>query len=128
IDQSTPSCGNSRFGCWVCTVVQEDKSLKGFIESGDEWLTPLLRFRNWLSENRDNPNYREKKRMNGAVYLVGDDENKRKGLGPYTLEHRKVILKELLETEKELQHPDHPKYELITLEELKEIRRIWFEK
>src|SRR5690606_6805249 len=75
IDQSTPSCGNSRFGCWVCTVVQEDKSLKGFIESGDEWLTPLLRFRNWLSENRDNPNYREKKRMNGAVYLVGDDEN-----------------------------------------------------
>jgi DNA sulfur modification protein DndC len=128
IDQSTPSCGNSRFGCWVCTVVQEDKSLKGFIESGDEWLTPLLRFRNWLSENRDNPDYREKKRMNGAVYLVGDDENKRKGLGPYTLEHRKEILKKLLETEKELQHPDHPKYELITLEELKEIRRIWFEK
>lgn len=128
IDNSTPSCGNSRFGCWVCTVVQEDKSLKGFIESGDEWLTPLLRFRNWLLENRDNPDYREKKRMNGAVYLVGDDENKRKGLGPYTLEHRKEILRRLLETEKELQHPDHPKYELITFDELKEIRRIWFEK
>ncbi|AST07066.1 sulfurtransferase DndC [Anoxybacillus flavithermus] len=128
IDQSTPSCGNSRFGCWVCTVVQEDKSLKGFIESGDEWLIPLLRFRNWLSENRDKEENREKKRMNGAVYLVGDDENKRKGLGPYTLEHRKEILKKLLETEKELQHPDQPKYELITLEELKEIRRIWFNK
>ncbi|MBE2907175.1 DNA phosphorothioation system sulfurtransferase DndC [Anoxybacillus flavithermus] len=128
IDQSTPSCGNSRFGCWVCTVVQEDKSLKGFIESGDEWLTPLLRFRNWLSDNRDKEENREKKRMNGAVYLVGDDENKRKGLGPYTLEYRKEILKKLLETEKELQHPDYPKYELITLEELKEIRRIWFNK
>ncbi|EMT46440.1 DNA phosphorothioation system sulfurtransferase DndC [Anoxybacillus flavithermus] len=128
IDQSTPSCGNSRFGCWVCTVVQEDKSLKGFIESGDDWLTPLLRFRNWLSENRDIEENREKKRMNGAVYLVGDDENKRKGLGPYTLEHRKQILKELLKTEKELQHPEQPKYELITVEELKEIRRIWFDK
>jgi DNA sulfur modification protein DndC len=128
IDNSTPSCGNSRFGCWVCTVVQEDKSLKGFIESGDEWLTPLLRFRNWLLENRDNPEYREKKRMNGSVYLVGDDENKRKGLGPYTLEYRKEILRKLLETEKELQHPNHPKYELITIDELKEIRKIWFEK
>ncbi|NNU96530.1 DNA phosphorothioation system sulfurtransferase DndC [Anoxybacillus sp. EFIL] len=128
IDQSTPSCGNSRFGCWVCTVVQEDKSLKGFIESGDEWLIPLLRFRNWLSDNRDNEENREKKRMNGAVYLVGDDENKRKGLGPYTLEHRKEILKKLLETEKDLQHPNHSEYELITLEELKEIRRIWFNK
>ncbi|QAV26937.1 DNA phosphorothioation system sulfurtransferase DndC [Neobacillus thermocopriae] len=128
IDQSTPSCGNSRFGCWVCTVVQEDKSLKGFIESGDEWLIPLLRFRNWLSDNRDNEENREKKRMNGAVYLVGDDENKRKGLGPYTLEHRKEILKKLLETERDLQHPNHSEYELITLEELKEIRRIWFNK
>lgn len=24
IDSSTPSCGNSRFGCWVCTMVTED--------------------------------------------------------------------------------------------------------
>ena len=29
----TQSCGNSRFGCWVCTVVKEDKSLNGFIKS-----------------------------------------------------------------------------------------------
>ncbi|KQB91443.1 DNA phosphorothioation system sulfurtransferase DndC [Geobacillus thermoleovorans] len=128
IDNSTPSCGNSRFGCWVCTVVQEDKSLKGFIESGDEWLTPLLKFRNWLLENRDKEDYREKKRANGSVYLIGDEDNKRLGLGPYTLEHRKEILRKLLETEKQLQHPHQPKYELITIEELKEIRKIWFEK
>ena len=25
IDTSTPSCGNSRFGCWTCTVVERDK-------------------------------------------------------------------------------------------------------
>jgi DNA sulfur modification protein DndC len=24
IDTSTPSCGNSRFGCWTCTVVERD--------------------------------------------------------------------------------------------------------
>ncbi|OQB94511.1 MAG: hypothetical protein BWX84_00158 [Verrucomicrobia bacterium ADurb.Bin118] len=25
IDTSTPSCGNSRFSCWTCTVVERDK-------------------------------------------------------------------------------------------------------
>lgn len=33
IDSSTPSCGNSRFGCWVCTMVTEDMKflVKGFV-------------------------------------------------------------------------------------------------
>lgn len=26
VDDLTPSCGNSRFGCWVCTVVDRDRS------------------------------------------------------------------------------------------------------
>lgn len=56
IDEETKgkqTCGNSRFGCWTCTVVVEDKSLKGFIESGENWLTPLLEYRNYLLEIRD---------------------------------------------------------------------------
>ena len=28
VDTSTPSCGNSRFGCWVCTVVDRDSSME----------------------------------------------------------------------------------------------------
>ncbi|HCF29986.1 MAG TPA: DNA phosphorothioation system sulfurtransferase DndC, partial [Cyanobacteria bacterium UBA11049] len=28
IDTSTPSCGDSRFGCWVCTMVSKDKSME----------------------------------------------------------------------------------------------------
>ena len=27
VDTSTPSCGDSRFGCWVCTMVNKDKSM-----------------------------------------------------------------------------------------------------
>jgi len=27
VDTSTPSCGDSRFGCWVCTLVEKDKSM-----------------------------------------------------------------------------------------------------
>lgn len=34
-DTSTPSCGNSRFGCWTCTVVDRDKASEGLLASGD---------------------------------------------------------------------------------------------
>lgn len=64
------SCGNSRFGCWVCTVVNEDKALTGFVENGEEWLRPLVNYRNWLRKNRDNRSMRMKTRANGSVYLV----------------------------------------------------------
>ena len=65
------SCGNSRLGCWVCTVVSQDKSLSGFIETGyHDYLKPLLNFRNWLAEIRDNDDYRLRFRANGSMYLV----------------------------------------------------------
>ena len=36
VDTSTPSCGNSRFGCWVCTVVDKDRSMAAMIKNDDE--------------------------------------------------------------------------------------------
>ncbi|MED4462721.1 DNA phosphorothioation system sulfurtransferase DndC [Metabacillus fastidiosus] len=69
IKESAGSCGNSRFGCWVCTVVNEDKALNGFIISGAEWLKPLLAFRNWLAEIRDERDKRMKYRMGGQIYF-----------------------------------------------------------
>lgn len=69
IKESAGSCGNSRFGCWVCTVVNEDKALTGFINNGQDWLRPLLEFRNWLAEIRDNRSKRMKYRMNGQIYF-----------------------------------------------------------
>lgn len=69
VDKEKPSCGNSRFGCWACTVVQEDKSLKGFIQTAHkrkdnetvQKLQPLAELRNWLKENRNLEEYRETK-------------------------------------------------------------------
>lgn len=73
IDQETKnragSCGNSRLGCWTCTVVDQDKALSGFIENGEEWLRPLLQYRNWLASFRDDRSMRMKKRTGGAVYF-----------------------------------------------------------
>ena len=68
------SCGNSRFGCWVCTVVSEDKALTGFVENGEEWLKPLLKYRNWLTKCRDDRTMRMKRRANGSIYTIKINE------------------------------------------------------
>ncbi len=64
------SCGQSRFGCWVCTVVKNDKSLSGFISNGVNWFKPLLEYRNWLYSIRDKDNLRMKRRSNGTLYFA----------------------------------------------------------
>lgn len=112
------SCGQSRFGCWVCTVVKEDKSLNGFIRSGHRELIPLAEFRRWLMEIRDIGTYREKKRRDGTVYRTANNDL---GYGPFNWEARKMILRRLLETQKTIN------YELITEDELRAIDRIWDE-
>ncbi|HEU4962354.1 MAG TPA: DNA phosphorothioation system sulfurtransferase DndC [Bacilli bacterium] len=127
IKETAGSCGNSRFGCWVCTVVVQDKALIGFIDNGEEWLRPLLKFRNWLSEIRDVRRLRQTHRLNGTIYFVGNDEDKQLGLGPFTLEARKDILRELLKTQKEVQETHDSNYKLIQDEELKVIRKIWID-
>lgn len=115
-DEQTQSCGQSRFGCWVCSVVKEDKSLNGFIRSGHRELIPLAEFRKWLISIRDIPENREKKRRDGKVYFTSSGEI---GPGPFTWETRKLILKRLLETQQVVG------YELITEDELKSIDKIW---
>lgn len=112
----TQSCGNSRFGCWVCTVVKEDKSLNGFIRSGHRELIPLAKFRTWIMSIRDVDEYREKKRRNGTVYRTKTGEM---GYGPFTWEARQMILTELIKTQQQMG------YELITVDELKAIDEIW---
>jgi DNA sulfur modification protein DndC len=108
IDTSTPSCGNSRFGCWVCTVVDEDKSMEGLIETGETWMEPMLDMRNWLREIRNDPDMREKFRRD-----LSD------GLGPFTREARAAILRRLLTVQKETE------LDLISEDELSAIQWIW---
>jgi len=112
----TQSCGQSRFGCWVCTVVKEDKSLNGFIKTGHRELIPLAEFRTWLMSIRDVAEYREKKRRDGKIYETKSGDL---GFGPFTWEARKMILRRLIETQNEIKYP------LITLDELKAIDEIW---
>ncbi len=137
-DVNAPSCGQSRFGCWVCTVVSKDKSLSGFIQNDYDELRPLLKFRNFLADIREDHEYRQNYRMNGSIYYVGNDK-KRRGLGPFSLEGRIKLTRALLETEvafnKSLKESsentftiDRNEYfELITRDELQYIRSQWIE-
>lgn len=129
IDTSTPSCGNSRFGCWVCTVVSKDKSMDGLIESGHTWLVPLQDFRNQLfnttiPENKNE--FRNFKRRTGKVTSAGSEDGIKFIPGPYWLSYRKELLTKLLKIQKEVQKED-PNLELITTGELEEIRNAWIQ-
>ena len=111
-----PVTGNSRFGCWCCTIVKEDKSLQNFIDHGSTELIPLRNFRNWLVSIRSDTKYRDNKRRNGSVYNKANGEV---GLGPFKLEARRIILEKLLRLEVETG------FSLITEEELKIIDNLW---
>ena len=125
VDETTPSCGNSRFGCWTCTVVTKDKAMEGLIDSGEDWMLPLLEFRDFLAETQDpekKPEIREHRRRNGQITILND----KLVHGPYTLEFCQDLLRRLLTTQQQVREegPD-PDIKLITDGELEEIRKIW---
>ncbi len=128
VDTTTPSCGNSRFGCWTCTVVDRDKSMEAMIDNGDEWMEPLLELRDWLAGTRDPESkheYRDIRRRNGRIQQWGENED-RIVWGPYKLDVRRDILRRVLEAQEKVRKtgPD-PSIELINHDQLHEIRRIW---
>lgn len=111
-----PVTGNSRFGCWCCTIVKVDKSLQRFIDNGSKELEPLREFRDWLVSIRQNPEFRDNKRRNGKVYQKANGEY---GFGPFKMSARQEILKRLLILQRDTG------FELISNEELKMIDTIW---
>ena len=128
VDTSTPSCGDSRFGCYVCTMVSQDKSMQAMIQNDEqkEWMQPILDFRNnYLAiEDRE---LRDFRRMNGRLTVFHGELVH----GPYTQKHRENLLRELLHTQRIINNQDKQQgvrqIELIPVEELDEIRRLWVE-
>jgi len=140
VDTSTQSCGSSRFGCWVCTLVTQDKSMKAMIQNDQEkeWMTPLLKFREEIDFHQEDGMEkdradREFTRMKGQVsFYTNKDKEVDTVPGPYKKTKRLDLLEKLLIAERQMnlqlsseKSGDHIK--LITHEELEEIRRIWIE-
>ena len=128
VDKNTESCGNSRFGCWVCTVVTKDKAMEAMIDNGEAWLEPLLDLRDELAATQDpaeKSKVRDFRRRDGRVaFKAGSNETIP---GPYKISFRKSFLKKLLEAQMEVNRnaPLGEKTVLIHDAELLEIRRLW---
>lgn len=128
MSSDTPSCGKSRFGCWVCTMVEQDKSMAAMImnDTEKEWMTPLLDFRNYIGDASTDRDRRDFRRMTGSTFLY----HGRLVHGPYKKEVREEWLRKLLTIQKHIQDNGPEEFrliELITVEELHCIRKIWLD-
>ena len=100
--------GSGRFGCWVCTVIREDKAGQALSKNGYNEMTSLLQYRQLLIRMKNDESLRWKHRRNG-------DNSK----GPFKISARKILLDELLKTQKE------SNLNLITSEEIDYIHSLW---
>ena len=116
-DKSHGSCGQSRFGCWVCTVVKDDKSMRSLIKNGREWMKPLYDFRIEIDQERNIIENRMPYRRDGRR-AIND-------MGPYVFSYRAKMLRRLLEVQHDLQKYD-PKIKLISDQELIAIQVNWY--
>lgn len=111
------SCGQSRFGCWTCTVVKKDKSISAQIENGEEWLIPLRDVRDWIQEQRNIISNREPLRRNGLPAL--------NDMGVVKLKHRAEILEKVFDAQKKINDMGI-EIELINNQELIAIQVTWY--
>lgn len=119
IDTSTPSCGQSRFGCWTCTVIDRDKSMEALVDCGEEHLEPLLALRDYLKVVRDLPGARYNTRRNGTIPYRRGTEEVMTNTGPFTHETRMDLLRRVLQAQGE------SGIALIEGDELTIIQEIW---
>lgn len=92
LNPESPSCGKTRFGCWVCTVVEKDRSLEGMLNNGEKWMQPLWEYREMLYIYRKpESGKRDSRRRDGSL-----------GDGPFLPEVRRELLEKLLEAEQNI--------------------------
>ena len=135
VESGTPSCGGSRMGCWICTMVTQDKSLAAMIQNDEEksWMLPLLDFRNYIAaynqgEDQDDLDRKRRdfRRMTGNLTWHND----RLVHGPYKKEVREEFLRRLLKLQIQIRQtgPENVRdSNLITHEELCYIRKLWLD-
>ncbi len=119
-DKEHSSCGQSRFGCWTCTVVKEDKSLTAQVNKGQTWLKPLLTLRTTMFDDRNVSENRLPTRRNGQNAVNEEGHNQ----GNYTPQYRAKLLEQILIAQREIQK-EKPEIELITNQELVAIQVVW---
>ena len=119
--EDAPSCGTTspRFGCWTCTVVRKDRSMRGLIDAGhddEDMLEALAEFREWLIELREDNRNRLPVRRDGRTRFRDDGT---RVFGPFRLDVREKILDRLRALEEQIGEM------LIEPDEIEMIDDIW---
>ncbi len=92
--------------------------MEGFIDAGFDQYEPLLRFRDWLGQLREDNSKRLARRRNGLITYLPDGTLIP---GPFTLDARQEVLANLLDVQKLVGE------QLITDDEISLIKKIWAE-
>lgn len=98
--------------------------MEAMIDNGEEWMIPLLEFRDRLAATQD-PAVKPGK-MNTVAAMGASRPTRRaaSSTAPTMLEFSRSMLRDLLQTEQAIQAHD-PGFQLIGADELREIRRLW---
>lgn len=87
--------------------------MKALINNGNEWMAPLLQYRDEMVEGRNISENRYPTRRNGQLAVDADGHN----MGNYTFEYRCNMLRKLLVLQRDMQKIK-PHMELISNQEL----------
>ena len=100
--------------------------MEALIDNGEEWMEPLLEFRDWLAITTDPERKREFRDIRGRDGRVILKKDGTPAARTYKLEVSKQMLEKVLRAQQAVRRdgPD-PNITLISEEELFEIRRIW---
>lgn len=123
-DINTPRACGSRYGCYVCTLIAEDKTLKNLIENdGNEWLKPLFDFRNYMIKIAENPVYRETTVYDRSTGKIIKENTK----GGFNKKARQMLNARLLAMRTEIANnkPHDLEYDVVSDEELEQIQKYW---
>lgn len=122
-DISTPRACGSRWGCWSCSLIQEDKSMLNFIESGNKWMKPLYDYRKFMIQVSNNPEMRLPYMYDRTTGKITKKDTK----GGLNKKARRILFDELMNLRRkiDLVKPLDIDFEVITEEEINQIKANW---
>ena len=121
-DPSQQTCAGSRFGCWTCTVVAEDKSLNQMIATEKD-IYDVTKLAKLAAETvfETSETFRKPSSRAQPTYVTLVKRDGSTGVGSYTMAYRQGLLEDLLSLQEEVE------MELITPEEIAFIHKTWDE-
>lgn len=123
------ACGNSRFGCFPCTVSSGNQSLLNMVDQ-HPWIEPLWDIYEWLRETTKPERKLEFRDINSTPSIVAQKKQRQDGSaipGRYKLDFRKKLVRRLLEIQRDLRRDSpYPDLTLIDEEQLRAIRYLWW--